>query len=336
MEALSVTGNAEGTVKTVVPDMSDEVLANDENKMNQSKKVEEEDVCCLAGNATKVVVGDEVNLQDAFAKFRAAKIRERKLRQACKESSKGVRSEQFKDGLRERFVAQCRKYYGVGYHEKYRGEKPLEPLYLDCCGLIRQVMRDLAEDFGFMQGKWNQAYQFDCLPKDVTFEELRPGDLVFYEGTYTSPRSKVQKHDMVHVEVFVGGETGRATVGARFCKGVVQEFPDYLFPSTLWNLTKIHFKSLDPWLEGKGESCCKEHPWACQENILATAAGKKSIFNEDGDDDDESAGCPDEMDELGGDDDELNKSLDKSLSFDMAGIMCDSAAGAGDGVNSGK
>lgn len=107
-------------------------------------------------------------------------------------------------------------------------------------------MRDLAEDFGFIQGKWNQAYQFDCCPKEVAFEDLRPGDLIFYEGTYCSKRSKVQKHDMVHVEVFVGGDTGEATVGARFQKGVVQEFPSYKFPSTLWNLKKVHDPDLLP------------------------------------------------------------------------------------------
>ena len=32
------------------------------------------------------------------------------------------------------------------------------PLFLDCCGLIRKVLRDLKEDFGFEIGPWNQAY----------------------------------------------------------------------------------------------------------------------------------------------------------------------------------
>jgi len=82
----------------------------------------------------------------------------------------------------------------------------------------------------------------------------------------------------------------------------------------------VHFRSLDTWLEGKCESCCPEHAWTCNETILATAAGKRSIFNDD-DDDDESAGCPDDVD---GDDDELEKSLDKSLSFDIQGVMCES------------
>ena len=33
------------------------------------------------------------------------------------------------------------------------------PLFLDCCGLVRRVLRDLKEEFGFSIGPWNQAYQ---------------------------------------------------------------------------------------------------------------------------------------------------------------------------------
>ena len=32
------------------------------------------------------------------------------------------------------------------------------PLFLDCCGLVRRVLRDLHHDFGFRIGPWNQAY----------------------------------------------------------------------------------------------------------------------------------------------------------------------------------
>lgn len=63
------------------------------------------------------------------------------------------------------------------------------PIFLDCCGLVRQVctcmgvartallstpksliarraqvLRDLKQEFGFETGPWNQAYQFDTLP----------------------------------------------------------------------------------------------------------------------------------------------------------------------------
>lgn len=37
------------------------------------------------------------------------------------------------------------------------------PLYLDCCGLVRRVLRDLKDDFGFEVGRWNQAYQVRSL-----------------------------------------------------------------------------------------------------------------------------------------------------------------------------
>ena len=248
----------------------------------------------------KVVIGDEVDLQAAFGKFRAAKVNERRLLKACRANSRGERTQEFKDQLREKFVDKCRSYYGVPYHEKYRGDKSIAPLYLDCCGLVRQVVRDLTDDFGFLIGKWNQAYQIDILPKVIEFEDLKPGDLIFYEGDYTSPRSKKQKHDIVHVEVFVGAESGYATIGARFQKGVIQEFPHYIFPSSLWTLKKVHFRSLDPWLEGKCESCCPDHKWHCDALAIAAAAGKKSIFNDVAaeDEDDCSAGGCDEDEDL--------------------------------------
>ena len=33
------------------------------------------------------------------------------------------------------------------------------PLFLDCCGLVRRVLRDMEEEIGFTIGPWNQAYQ---------------------------------------------------------------------------------------------------------------------------------------------------------------------------------
>ena len=34
------------------------------------------------------------------------------------------------------------------------------PLFLDCCALVRQVVHDLREDFGFTLGRWNQVHFF--------------------------------------------------------------------------------------------------------------------------------------------------------------------------------
>ena len=58
------------------------------------------------------------------------------------------------------------------------GEEYNSKMFLDCCGLVRQVVRDLASDFGFVIGPWNQAYMFDTLPKDVKEEDMKQGDLV--------------------------------------------------------------------------------------------------------------------------------------------------------------
>lgn len=93
---------------------------------------------------------------------------------------------------------------------------------------------------------------------------------------------------MVHVEIFWGGETGEATLGARYQKGTVQIFPSYKFASKLWNLKEYFFCSIDTWLDGKCVSCCPEHPWLTSNAALIAAAGSRSIFHDASDD--ESAG----------------------------------------------
>jgi len=86
--------------------------------------------------------------------------------------------------------------------------------------------------------------------------------LIFYSGSYyPEKKHKAQKHDMVHVEIFVGGETGEATIGARWAKGVVKEFPDYKFTSKSYYDIKFFYRSIDTWLDGILKSHCKEHPW---------------------------------------------------------------------------
>jgi hypothetical protein len=148
-----------------------------------------------------------------------------------------------------------------------------------------------------------KAYQFDTLPIRLeSVDQLKPGDLIFYAGEYTSTRSKVQKHDMTHVEIFYGGDTGEATIGARFSKGVVQIWPSYKFDSSLWKLHTYYFCSIDTWLEGECVSHCAEHEWKCSAASLALAAGERSIFNdtddhEDKESDDESAGDGDLSDD---------------------------------------
>lgn len=43
--------------------------------------------------------------------------------------------------------------------------------------------------------------------------ELEPGDLVFYSGIPLDSTAKRHKFDMMHVEIFVGGNSGEATIG---------------------------------------------------------------------------------------------------------------------------
>lgn len=242
---------------------------------------------------------ENVSLQDSFAKFRNQKLKERKLLKAYKQNKTGEgRSDEFKQELRTKFIDRAKAYFGVPYHKKYQEpDAPEAPLYLDCCGLVRQVMRDLADDFGFPIARWNQSYQFDILPAAIPFEELKPGDLIFYEGEYLHSRSKPQKHNMVHVEIFIGGETGEETIGARFFRGKVQAWPSYKFTNTSWTTTKYHFKSIDAWLEGKHESYCCEHAWHSETLSLMAAAGKRSIFNDEDAEDEDAGGMEEETPE---------------------------------------
>ena len=65
--------------------------------------------------------------------------------------------------LRERFVALAHHYVGVPYAKKYWKEGTDEhaaPFFLDCCGLVRRILQDMAYDLGFVIGPWNQSNQF--------------------------------------------------------------------------------------------------------------------------------------------------------------------------------
>lgn len=68
-------------------------------------------------------------------------------------------------------------------------------IFLDCCGLVRRVMRDLENDFGFRIGPGNQGYMFDTLPRTVNrLEDVKPGDLVFISAIYYNPKSTFNKN----------------------------------------------------------------------------------------------------------------------------------------------
>ncbi|XP_067873177.1 uncharacterized protein [Heterodontus francisci] len=220
---------------------------------------------------------ESLTLQEAFEKFR-------KKRQEELWSLKRIQlniCRQVKDPdqiwqLRLKLLEKAMSYIGVPCAKKYHEPGTAEyesPLFLDCCGLVRRVMRDLKDDFGFIIGPGNQADYHDTLPITTTQEKMEPGDLVFVSGTYFNSKTKFQPHDIVHVEIWVGD--GEQTLGARWGRGVVQNFDSYKFVSTSYGNMKYHFKSINTWLQGICVSHCSEHNW----NSPTRFPGKKSVFS---------------------------------------------------------
>ena len=91
---------------------------------------------------------------------------------------------------------------------------------------------------------------------------------------------------MVHVEIFLGGETGKETIAARDKYSVVEVFDTYEFTSEIYYDIKYHFRSIDTWLRGihkyakmiNYRSFCIDHKW--HEEFL-DKKNKYSIFNLD-------------------------------------------------------
>ena len=88
--------------------------------------------------------------------------------------------------LRTKFLERATTYMGTPYARKFHRPDCRSPfhditnqyiyiylclvapafsadLYLDCCGLVRRVLKDLKEEFGFSIGPWNQAYMVSSL-----------------------------------------------------------------------------------------------------------------------------------------------------------------------------
>jgi hypothetical protein len=232
----------------------------------------------LAGGNSEPVL----SLQDRFARFKTERKRERKLSKLVS-TALVVRDELFMSDLRQKFLLGIRSYIGIPYHARYHGpESPYynAPLYLDCCGLIRRVLQDLQSDFGFRVGRWNQNYLFDTLSESFdSIDQLQPGDLIFVEGTYFNLKSRRQKYDIVHVEIFIGGEQ---TIGARAQNGVVSVHDSYEYTSTKYEITKVYFRSLGPWLRGEFIPRHPEH-WAQRDANCAGDVGfssRLSVFDE--------------------------------------------------------
>ncbi len=100
---------------------------------------------------------------------------------------------------------------------------------------------------------------------------MKPGDLVFVSGIYNKERgiiiylhklnrainhsitAKQQRHDMVHVEIWLG--EGHTCLGARWQKRFVEVHESYQFVSKSYHSMTYHFKSIDTWLKGVCERC---------------------------------------------------------------------------------
>ena len=57
---------------------------------------------------------------------------------------------------------------------------------------------------------------------------MKPGDLIFYSAQYFNPKTII-KHDMVHIEVFLGGKTGEKSIGSRTSINQVSYHDSYRF-----------------------------------------------------------------------------------------------------------
>ncbi|XP_052083357.1 uncharacterized protein LOC127720678 isoform X1 [Mytilus californianus] len=267
--------------------MADNVIdSNKQQNAHGIKKTQRKEAFTIDfGNGTKS------SLQDSFLKFKRAKqdydnitakilkkkeiAKQKRIRRARRRRQKNPK---FQEELRQKFINQAKKYFGIPYARKYWSKDTDEyssKLFLDCCGLVRQVVRDLAKDFGFVIGPWNQAYMYDTLPHIVESEkDMKPGDLVFMSGTYVNPKSTNQKHFMTHVEIWLG--SGPKTIGARWNNGKVQIWDHYKFEAKSFSNTVYHFRSIDTWLKGICKSYCPEHKWKRSK----FKPGKKSIFKE--------------------------------------------------------
>lgn len=223
----------------------------------------------------------QTSLQESFNKFREERMQQLKTRKIHKRSY-NREDQEFRSELRRKFIERAMHYIGVPYAKKYHqpGTEAYDsPIFLDCCGLVRQVMWDLKDEFGFCIGRWNQAYQFDMLPAAIPFEQMQPGDLIFYSATFYDNKMKKQIHNMVHIEIFIGGETGEQTIGSRWQEGRVQQFDSYKFISKRYYDVVHHYKSLDSWLSGICTSHCPEHSW--RDDRREVWLPRNSIFNED-------------------------------------------------------
>ena len=201
----------------------------------------------------------DCSLQNNFKNFRSYV---NSLRKKNKLPPKIDRSSpEHMQNLRKKFIETAKSLIGIPYGKKYLKEHPdyKGDLFLDCCGLIRHVVKLLQDDFGFCLDRWNQSYQYDILPPEIKFEEMQPGDLRFYSSPKESLKKKPRIHNMTHVEIFLG--EGEKSLGSRNKTSTVKIFDSYKFKAEKYKHIEYHFKSIDTWLKGIHKSFCPEHKW---------------------------------------------------------------------------
>ena len=258
---------------------------NSENIKEEEKKTE----LIIIENKKCHFKSKDNSLQDNFKNFRSYVNKMRKEKKA----NKKLKPVSFKDNperikeLREKFVETARSLIGIPYGKKYLKLHPeyKDNLFLDCCGLIRQVVYLMNEDLGFTLGHWNQCYQYDMLPEEIPFEKTQKGDLVFYSADYFPGKKRKRFiHDMVHVEILTG--EGEKTIGSRKKDSTVQEFNCYKLKDNKRYRYVYHFKSIELWLKGILKSHCSEHKWDKNDiDKISTEISKYSAFNEENDED---------------------------------------------------
>ena len=259
---------------------------NEKNNINENKDKKQELI--IIENKKCHFKSKDNSLQNNFKNFRK---HINQLREKKKESKK-LKPVSFKDHperikeLREKFVETARSLIGTPYGKKYLIKHPeyKEDFFLDCCGLVRQVIYLMREDLGFTLAHRNQCYQYDMLPEEISFEKTQKGDLVFYSADYF-PGQKRKRfiHDMVHVEILIGD--GEKTIGSRKKDSTVLEFNSYKLKDNKRYRYVYHFKSIDLWLRGVLKSHCTEHKWEKATDKISEEISKYSIFNEDNDED---------------------------------------------------
>jgi len=244
-------------------------------------------------------------LQARFERFRKDRVHERRLQRGRveKAGAQQTRTPEVKAKLRVAFVERALSYVGAPYHRKYFPDLPEDTLFLDCCGLVRKVLRDLAPDFGFTVGGHNQAYQLDTLPIACSREDLVPGDLIFWSGDFLDPTKKAYKNNCVHIEVYLGSRAqcqeklgldvpqlegvlgGNATLGSRTAGHVQVHATFENKPSTQYKINDVFFRSIETWLDGICEP--REFQWGTSVPVQSGACSKSVFADEDAESDNE-------------------------------------------------